>query len=54
MKRGDAGVRNTRVRGMRTAYREIGSDSKPLSEIDFQEETHLKVGVSSGNTCNEG
>ena len=54
MKLGDAGVRNTRERGKSTAYCEIGFDSKPISEIDLKEEMHLKVGVGSGNSCNEG
>ena len=39
---------------MRTAYREIGFDSKPISEFDLKEEAHLKAGVGGGNSCNEG
>ena len=40
---GDAGMRNTGERGMSTAYREIRFDSKPISEIDLKQETHMKV-----------
>ena len=37
MKRGDAGVRNTRVREIENGFREIGFDSKPILEIDCKE-----------------
>ena len=39
---------------MENVLREIGFDSKPISEIYCKEETYVKVGVGGGNLCKEG
>ena len=35
-------------------FREIGFDSKPISEIGYMEEPHLKMTIGGRNTCNKG
>ena len=47
IKQGDAG---TKIAGLS----EIGFDSKPISEIGYMEEPHLKVSVGGGNFCKKG
>ena len=48
MKRGNPEMRNVGVRKPENVFREIGFDSKPISEVVCLEDFHLRVDVGSG------